>query len=157
MSNDNKLRNKIKKILFEDTWNKYGSEYMSHPYEQVEEEPPNLPVMPSDLTANQLAVEKPPIEDGDYTPAGVKELSYAAAAIAEQVPQSQIEYFYRQLKSNLEAAIEKNNDPDLPGAEEKEAAEAEREAELMGSGVYANPVEESLRKKIRNLLSKTKK
>jgi len=28
------LIEKIHKMLFEDTWNKYGSEYMSHPYEQ---------------------------------------------------------------------------------------------------------------------------
>ena len=147
------LRKKISEILFEDTWNKYGSEYMSHPYSQVEEEPSNLPEMPSDLTSNQLAVEKPPVEDGEYVPGGVKELSYAAAALAEKVPQSQVEYFYSKIKSLVKSSIERNSshgeDPSIE-KEENEAAEAELESETMGSGAYANPVEESLRKKIRD-------
>ena len=32
------LRERVRKILFEDTWQKYGSEYMSHPYDQDDDE-----------------------------------------------------------------------------------------------------------------------
>jgi len=156
-SNESIILERIRKILFEDTWAKYGSEYMSHPYDQEEFEPANLPVVASDLTPNQLAVEKPPVEDEDYIPANSEELSYAAGMLARQVPDGEVDTFYKNLKNELEASIERENDPGevTPEKESEEADAAELESEREGSGVYANPVEEAkIRKKIRKTLSK---
>ena len=120
-----KIRNQIKKILFEDTWNKYGSEYMSHPQEEESTVPPNLPIVPDDLMPNQLAVERPPVEDENFVPDGVAELTRAVAALSQQVPSSQVEFFYKGIHNLLDSAVENANDPDTLTAEE-ETAEAEK-------------------------------
>ena len=159
MKNEAFIRNKIKKLLFEDTWNIYGSEYMSHPYENQPQEPPNLPVTPSDLMPNQLAIEKPPVEDEDYMPTNNVALSAASAAVAEEVPSDQVEFFFNAIKKSLEDSKKQAENPEVTvpevsdAEEEEEADVAERESELEGSGVYANPAMENLiRLKLRKLL-----
>jgi hypothetical protein len=117
----NKLQNHIKKLLFEDTWNQYGSEYMSHPEDQETTVPPNLPVVPDDLMPNQLAVERPPVEDENFVPEGVEELSRSVAVLAQQVPAEQVASFYKGVHNLLDQSIAKNNDPEtLTADEEKE-------------------------------------
>tara|TARA_Y100000310_G_scaffold343728_1_gene452741 strand:- start:1802 stop:2875 length:1074 start_codon:yes stop_codon:yes gene_type:complete len=127
------LQEKIRSLLFEDVWQKYGSEYMSHPQDQETTVPEDLPVAPTDMMATQLAVDKPPIEDDEFMPDGVEELSRAASALADQVPAGQVEFFYELMKKNLDAAMEKENDTDAGSPteeeEEEEAAQAERESE----------------------------
>ena len=59
------LRRIANKILFEDTWNKYGSEYMQQNDGEENEE---LPVDASDVMPNRLAIEIPPVEDSEYIP-----------------------------------------------------------------------------------------
>ena len=140
-----KLQEKVRKILFEDTWNKYGSEYMSHPAEQETTVPDNLPVIPTDLMANQLAVERPPIEDEEFVPDGVEELSRAAAALAAQVPPEEVDNFYHAIKKELEAANERENNPETAESsgeseEETMAAEVELEDE---TGPSRFPTQES--------------
>ena len=115
----NKLNDQIKTILFEDTWNKYGSEYMSHPEDQETTIPPNLPVVPDDLMPNQLAVERPPVEDEKFTPDGVEELSRSVAVLAQQVPAEEVASFYKGVHNLLDQAIAKNNDPETLTAEEE--------------------------------------
>jgi len=152
------LRDRIRKILFEDTWQKYGSEYMSHPYDQDDEEdttlPPNLPITPDDLMANQLAVERPPIDDEEFVPDGVEELTRAVAALSQEVPIDQVGDFWKTVKSDLEVAIDKNNNPETMGSEEesqeeKLAKKAELEAEEEGS---TSSVEESIRSAVQNMI-----
>ena len=79
------LTEKIQKMLFEDTWNRYGSEYMSHPYEQ-EAQPttlqPELPIVASAQADVQLTDTAPPVDDDEYIPVNNKELSTALATLA---------------------------------------------------------------------------
>jgi len=130
-SKKSNLLKTIDSILFEDVWQKYGSEYMSHPVGQGADEettvPAPLPIQAFDQMATQLTAERPPIEDTNYIPDGVPELARAASAIAQQVPRDQVSSFYEKLKSSLEAAVEEENNPDTvsPAEEAKEAAEAE--------------------------------
>ena len=127
-----KLQEAVRKILFEDTWNKYGSEYMSHPVDQETTVPDNLPVIPADQMANQLAVERPPIEDEEFIPDGVEELSRAAKALAAQVPPEEVGNFYDGIKKELEAANERENNPETSestGESEEETAAKEVELE----------------------------
>tara|TARA_Y100000034_G_C6894645_1_gene412257 strand:- start:1267 stop:2316 length:1050 start_codon:yes stop_codon:yes gene_type:complete len=154
------LRERVRKILFEDTWQKYGSEYMSHPYDQDDDEedttiPPNLPITPDDLMANQLAVERPPIDDEEFVPDGVEELTRAVAALSQEVPVDQVGDFWNTVKGDLEVAIDKNNNPETIGdgesQEEKLAKKAELEAEKEGVGSTAS-VEESIRSAIQGMI-----
>jgi len=128
-----RLREAVRDILFEENWPTYPTEYMSHPEDQETTIPPNLPVAPTDLMANRLAVERPPIEDEEFTPDGVEELSRAASALAAQVPQEEVEGFYNGMKKELEAARERENNPETEDptepTESKESEEA-TEAEL---------------------------
>jgi len=98
-----------RKILFEDHYNAYGSEYMSHPKEQETTMPPNLPVNASEQMSTQLSADRPPIEDEDYTPTNLTELSRAAHELAKQVPDSQIKFFYEEMKRLIEQAVEKHD------------------------------------------------
>jgi len=124
-----KLQEEVRRILFEETWPKYGSEYMSHPEDQEITVPENLPVTPTDLMANQLAVERPPIEDEDFQPDGVEELTRAASALAAQVPPEEVEGFYKGMQRELEAAIERENNPETADDQEPTEAGEEQEAE----------------------------
>ena len=147
---NNNLRRDIRKILFEDTWQKYGSEYMSHPVGQGD---PNdkgqqmpadneadswdsfqLPVGVSNLMPNNIAVEKPPIDDEEYSPVNPKALSKALAAIGEEIPDSKVEDFYQTVKREVESLgtlpVEDDVEEPTEEQEEEEADEAELESEL---------------------------
>lgn len=73
---------------------------------KVDEEP----IEPTPQMANQLTVDKPPVGDASYTPTSVPELSLAASAISEEVPDSQIKYFYGQLHRILDKALDREDD-----------------------------------------------
>ena len=57
-----------------------------------------VPVNPSELMATQLAVDRPPVEDGDYTPVSSEELANAAHVLAKMIPPEMITKFYEELK-----------------------------------------------------------
>jgi hypothetical protein len=100
-----KLQLLAKFILFEDTWAKYGSEYMSHPIGQgdnsiIEDE---IPISASDLMPNRIAIEKPPVEDDSYLPNNTIQLSKALAAIGSMIPDAKVEDFYLKIKKMIEA------------------------------------------------------
>ena len=139
-----KLREAVRNLLFEENWPTYPTEYMSHPADQETMIPPNLPVAPTDLMANRLAVERPPIEDEEFTPGGVEELSRAASALAAQVPQEEVESFYNNMKKELAAARERENNPETQepteSQENTEAEEVELEDE---TGPSRFPTQES--------------
>jgi len=163
-----KLRQQAKKILFEDTWNKYGSEYMSHPVAQGGQAIPaddeddiafdafELPVGVSDLMPNRIAIEKPPIDDEEYSPINPIELSKAMAAIGEEVPDAQVEEFYSLVKQGLESletlSVEDDDDQEpTEDQEESEAKEAELESVIVGSSGNMQ-YENKLRKIIRDMV-----
>ena len=167
----NKLRLAARKILFEDVWQRYGSEYMSHPIGQGDPDSKkpdpadeaeayddfNLPVSISDMMPNRIAIEKPPIDDEEYLPSNPAALSSALAAIGEEIPDSKVEEFYNTVKSSLEdietLSVE-DDDIEEPTEEEEEqeADEAELESELVGTSGNMRTYESRLRKIIRNLL-----
>jgi len=78
-----------------------------------------LPVVPDDLMPNQLAVERPPVEDENFVPDGVEELSRSVAVLAQQVPAEQVASFYKGVHTLLDQSIAKNNDPETLTADEE--------------------------------------
>jgi hypothetical protein len=164
-----KLRSSARRILFEDTWVTYGSEYMSHPMGQGSAPIPaddedaaaydsfELPVDVSDLMPNRIAIEKPPVDDEEYSPNNPVELSKAMAAIGEEVPDSQVEEFYGLVKTGLESlqtlSVEDEDDQEpSEEQEEEEADEAELESELVGTSGDMMNYESKIRKIIRGML-----
>ena len=63
----------------------------------------NVPISAGPQMATQLSVQRPPIEDDEFIPGSVEELARAAYAISEEVPSSQIEWWYKQLHKLLKA------------------------------------------------------
>ena len=102
------IKKSLDRILFEDHYNKYSSEYMSHPYEQETTIPPNLPVNAGEQMAVQLSGNKPPVEDDDFVPSNLNELGRAAQVLVQEVPVEQINFFYLELKRLIEDTINKN-------------------------------------------------
>ena len=68
------------------------------------------PIMPDPQMSTQLATDRPPVEDPDYVPVGPTELGLAASVIAEEVPNSQIGYFYRMLHKLLDKVLDRADD-----------------------------------------------
>ena len=164
-----KLRQAARKVLFEDVWPRYGSEPMSHPFAQGGTPVPDsadsiaygeveLPVEPSDLMPNRIAIEKPPVDDEEYSPVNPIELSKAMAAIGEEIPDSKVEDFYNSVKREFETiqtlAVEDEDEEPTEEEEEEEADEAELESQLVGtSGNMETYVgENKIRKIIRDML-----
>jgi len=70
----------------------------------------DTPIQPSAHMANQLTIEKPPVEDEDYIPASKNELKNAASVIIEELPDNQVEYYYRNLHKLLDTALDKHDE-----------------------------------------------
>jgi hypothetical protein len=167
MSKD--LRRAAQRILFEDVWPRYGTQPMSHPTGQGGESVPpdgdgpiafdnvDLPVAPTDLMPNRIAIEKPPIDDEEYYPNNPSALSSAMAAIGEEVPDSKVVDFYNLVKKGLEdievlSVEDEDEEEPTEEDEEEEADEAELESELVGTTGNMRTYENRIRKIIRNLL-----
>ena len=67
------------------------------------------PIKPIPQMANQLTVAEPPVADPEYMPATVQELSIASSLIAAEVPEKQIEFYYRKLHDLLDSALDKES------------------------------------------------
>ena len=148
------MRNKIirsaKKILFEDTWNMYGSQYM----EQNDGEDEDTPVEPTSLMPNRLAIEKPPIEDSEYMPTNSIELSSAMAALGERVPHEHVPAFYRSALSNYESLEGSKLEDEMESKDlETPTDEATGETEEPGEGVYMENLEKRLRKIVKEMIT----
>ena len=75
------------------------------------------PIEPTPQMATQLSVDKPPVGDANYTPTSLPELTLAASAISEEVPDGQIKYFYGQLHRILDKALDREDDSRVFGKE----------------------------------------
>jgi len=64
--------------------------------------PSMLPLSPSDRMSTQLDVERPPVEDPEYIPANSKELGFALQALAEMVPDDQVDQAYSEFQRVIE-------------------------------------------------------
>jgi len=67
----------------------------------------DMPVIPTSMMATQLAEEMPPVEDPEFIPATIDELTRSAQVIANEVPPDQIEFFYRKLHHLLDLSLDK--------------------------------------------------
>lgn len=68
------------------------------------------PIEAAPHMSNQLSVAKPPVEDPDYVPGSLPELSTAASRMMEEVPFGQIEFVYRFLHKLLDMALDKEDE-----------------------------------------------
>lgn len=142
-----KLTEKIERILFEDSWNKYGSEYMSHPLDQEDQLTihAELPIMPSPTVSMQLTDTAPPVDDDAFVPTNVKQLVLSLAALGEKVPPGQVANLYRQIRTAiLQSEL---NAPSTQLPEKEEAAEIESE-DMSGSDM----LEQRTRTLVNNML-----
>lgn len=93
----------------------------------------DVPIDPSQQMATQLSTERPPIEDDEFVPASVEELGRAAQAVAEAVPSSEIEWYYRQLHKLADDAVDRSATPEE--SEEKDVKE-ESLTKLVRNSLY---------------------
>ena len=81
----------------------------------------DIPINPGQQMATQLSTERPPIEDDEFTPVSSVELARSAAAIAEEVPNSQVAWYYKQLHKLLDDAIDRSVAPEEEGEVKEES------------------------------------
>ena len=103
---------------------------------------PEIPLKPTELMSNQLAVERPPIEDDDYAPTSVSDLRQAASAIAGLVPPDQVEKFYRQVLELLDKMEEEDMSKKVEksvqvAAEEETSVKSESVRRIRRQGLQA--------------------
>jgi len=94
---------------------------------------PEIPLKPTEMMSNQLAVERPPIEDDDYIPTSVSDLRQAASAIAGLVPPDQVEKFYRQALELLDKMEEEEMSKNV---EKPVQVAAEEETKVKSESIY---------------------
>ena len=81
-------------------------------------------IEPTPQMATQLSVDAPPVEDPYYIPSTNQELGRAAVRIANEVPSSKIEYFYRMMHKFLDKSLELNEAIDYSKIENSAHARA---------------------------------
>ncbi len=118
--------------------------------------PDEVPLKPTEMmSTSQLAVERPPIEDEDFKPDNIAQLSKSAAAIAQLVPGEQVGFFYKELHKLLDTATDKVNAPDVKGQlgdQESEAEKGEVESPNPKDKDAVEVKEESFRRMVRDIL-----
>lgn len=81
----------------------------------------DAPIEASPQVAVQLSTERPPVEDPDFIPASIEELSLAASEIAKEVPGDQIEYYYRMLHKLLDKVLDLHDSTNMEDQDLQEA------------------------------------
>tara|TARA_R110002153_G_scaffold119238_3_gene264232 strand:+ start:8564 stop:11656 length:3093 start_codon:yes stop_codon:yes gene_type:complete len=66
----------------------------------------DIPIKPNSKMGRQVSIPRPPVEDPDFVPQTLEELSSSAICIAREVPDNQIEFFYRKLHELLDDALD---------------------------------------------------
>ena len=132
----NILRHAIRLALFEDVGHRMATSYGIYdrpgPVDAAGEDfdptvPDEIPLKPTEMmSTSQLATERPPIEDEEFEPTNLSQLSKSAAAIAQLVPGDQIGFFYKELHKILDSATENQSAPDAKGQLGDQESEAEK-------------------------------
>ena len=139
MSKREALKEFLKKVLSE------NRSIQSAAIDEIPAKVDDEPIEAKPQMATQLTVEKPPVEDAAYVPASIPELTRAASAISEEVPDTQIKYFYGQLHKILDQALDREDDKKKFGMEISQGVSAD-----MGFDVsIADAVNETLLRIIR--------
>lgn len=122
---ESQARNAIRKWLFEYTTDsgvshrastddsvagKLGDDREDQPASTI---PPEIPIMAVSQMSTQLTHAMPPIEDPDFIPGTVEELGKSVDMLAQQVPHSEIEWFYEKMQELADEAIENGNADEL--------------------------------------------
>lgn len=99
--------------------------------------PEEIPIEPTEMMASQLADQRPPVEDEDFTPANTEELGRAAKVLVDLVPDDQVEDFYKDLQALIDDKISKQAEdstpvPDLEGDEIEDDIIPKKEKALEG-------------------------
>jgi hypothetical protein len=106
------------------------------------------PIEPSQQVAIQLSAERPPVEDGSFVPASLEELSLSASVIAKEVPQNQIEYFYRMLHKLLDKTLDNDDKEKLNALQEAISIIIEQDEDYgISEGYYVSMFNEILNNK----------
>ena len=94
--NERKIRQNIRRLLFEDNWVGLATDDKSAGKFVVDsdEEPP-VPVAPTPQTASQVSFDAPPVDDDDYIPSSSVDLAKALYELFKDTPPSQVEWVYR--------------------------------------------------------------
>jgi hypothetical protein len=71
------------------------------------------PVKPKSYMANQFIEAAPDVSDPEYMPGTKGELGRATLLLAKEVPDSQIEYFYRRIHDLLNTTIDRHEDKNM--------------------------------------------
>lgn len=84
-------------------------------------------IVPSEMVANQLAVERPPVDDADYIPSSRQALGLSVMEISKTVPDEQIASFYLRVKELAQESIDEEQVEEL---DEKGKAEMQESKKL---------------------------
>jgi len=109
---------KIEKSVFEQLIKKFVNEHnnsrTAHSTRIDQIAGPELPVLPNEHMPLQLSSEMPNVADDAYMPTTTSALSDAAATIAQEVPSSQVEFFYNQLHNLLKRVMDREEEARIP-------------------------------------------
>jgi len=113
------------------------------------------PIEASPVMATQLAVDRPPVGDPDFMPTSIQQLSRSASTISEEVPQDQIDFFYRKLHDLLDQSIDRHGASQYEESEPAEPTEEEEEQESLEAAQEDIPDEEDaiLESKFKRIIS----
>jgi hypothetical protein len=100
----------VKKKVLEEMIDQVIREVSSFHSVRIDEIPAKLDeddvVKPAEEMSTQLSQQKPKVDDPDYKPVNTSELTKAASAVAEKVPEDKVQKFYKQLKDLAQQSID---------------------------------------------------
>ena len=143
-------RNKRQRLSEQDT----GIYSTGIPKEEEEEElevefgvGEDIPIDPVAQMTTQLSVDRPPIEDEDFIPGTLEQLSNSAKALAQLVPNDQFEWYYKQLHKLLDKAVDRS------AYDEEEEVEPVRSPEEREQEMQEESIRRIIRKSLLEVLS----
>lgn len=113
-----KMSTKIEKNIFNQLIKKFVNEHnnsrTAHSTRIDQIAGDEMPVLPNEHMPLQLSSEMPNVADEEYMPTTTSALSDAAATIAQEVPDSQVEFFYNQLHNLLKRVMDREEEARIP-------------------------------------------
>jgi hypothetical protein len=102
----------VKKRVLEEMLDQVVREVSSFQSVRIDEIPAKIDeddaIKPEEQMATQLSQQKPKVDDPNYKPVNTAELTKAAAAVAEKVPQDKTDFFYKGMKDLAQRASDKS-------------------------------------------------
>jgi len=107
----------VKKKVLEEMIDQVVREVSSFHSVRIDEIPAKLDdedvVKPTEEMATQVSSQKPKVDDPAYKPVNTSELTKAASAVAEKVPQDKVQKFYKQLKDLAQQTVDGKEDDSM--------------------------------------------